>query len=202
VLLYRVTPLAASVALAWWVMRRLGPRALESAPLLSLVAVSLGLRLVFEVNFFPYYVVALAICLILLEATSGIIQRSVVAWLGALTLLVCRGFGRAFGAVSWGAALQNHVIPFVIGGLALAAILVQLRRKRDRKSLLPWVALALFDLLLLSPNPALSPERAVWLWQVIIVASGIVLAAMPLWNVMGIGSPIPRDLEPVSSGRA
>ena len=53
-LFYRVAPLVASVLLAWWLARRLDSRALESAPLLSLVAVSLGFRLVFEVNFFPF----------------------------------------------------------------------------------------------------------------------------------------------------
>jgi len=201
VLLYRVAPLAASVVLAWCVVRRFGSRVLESTPLLSLIAVSLGLRLVFEVNFFPYYLVPLAISLVLLEATRRTIHRSVVAWLAALTLLVCRGFGRAFGATSWGAVLQNHVIPLVIGGLALAAILVQLRRAADRRSLLPWIALALLDLLILSPNPNLNPARAVWLWQVILVVPGILLAATPLWNRIRIGSSDPHELEAVPSGQ-
>ena len=124
-----------------------------------------------------------------------------VAWLGALTLLVCRGFGRAFGAVSWGAALQNHVIPFVIGGLALAAILLQLRRNVDRRALLPWIALAFVDLLLVSPNPMLSPQRAVWLWQVVIVVPGVLLAAVPLWSIVRDQSRGFGDFESVPAGR-
>ena len=71
VLLYRVAPVAVSVVLSWWVWRRLGPGALEPVALMSLVAISLGLRLVFEANLFTYYFMALAVTLALLEATRG-----------------------------------------------------------------------------------------------------------------------------------
>lgn len=77
VLLSRVTPIAVSVALAWWVSRRLGPAALQPATLVSVMAISLGLRLVFEENLFPYYLMALAVSLVLLDVVRGMfaVQR-------------------------------------------------------------------------------------------------------------------------------
>jgi hypothetical protein len=48
VFISRVLPIAVAVALAWLAHRRLGPRALEPIPLLSLIATSLSMRLVFE----------------------------------------------------------------------------------------------------------------------------------------------------------
>jgi hypothetical protein len=70
-----------------------------------------------------------------------------------------------------------------------------------RWALLPRAALASFDFLLLSPNPTLSSERAVWLWRVIIVGSGMVSPAILLWSVMPIVSPGARDYELVSAGQ-
>ena len=72
VLLTRVAPVAVSIVLSWWVARRLGGAALRPATLMSVVAVSLGLRLVFEQNLFAYYFMALAVSLVLLDVVAGI----------------------------------------------------------------------------------------------------------------------------------
>ena len=77
VLLFRVAPVVVSIVVSWWVARRLGSGALEPVALMSLVAGSLSLRLVFEVNWFSYYFMALAVTLALLEATQGSIRRTV-----------------------------------------------------------------------------------------------------------------------------
>ena len=108
VLLFRVAPLAVSLVLSWWVARRLGRVALDALPLLSLVAVSLGLRLVFEVSLWTYYYLALAVCLVLLEATRGTIRRSVVAWFAVLTLVTCRMSIFPFGVNEWGVYLRDR----------------------------------------------------------------------------------------------
>lgn len=77
VLLSRVAPIAVAMALAWWVSRRHGPAALQPVLLMSVVAVSLGLRLVFEQNIFAYYFMALAVCVVLLDvAGTFAAQRS------------------------------------------------------------------------------------------------------------------------------
>jgi hypothetical protein len=184
VLLFRVAPLAVSLVLSWWVARRLGRGALEALPLLSLVAVSLGLRLVFEVSLWTYYYLALAVCLVLLEATRGTIRRSVVAWFAVLTLFICRMSIYPFGVNKWGDYLETVVLPLCIGGLALVAVLTQLLRGTDRRNLWPWVVIAAVDLLTRSPgHNSFAAGDVVWFWQVIIVVPGVLLAAAPLrWS--------------------
>jgi len=184
VLLFRVAPLAVSLVLSWWVARRLGRGALNAMPLLSLVAVSLGLRLVFEVSLWTYYYLALAVCLVLLEATRGTIRRWVVAWFAVLTLLICRMSIFPFGVNRWGVYLENDVLPLCIGGLALVGVLLQLSRGADRRNLWPWVAIGAVDLLTRLPgNNSFAAGDVVWFWQVIIVVPGVLLAAAPLrWS--------------------
>ena len=204
VLLYRVAPIAVSVALSWWVVRRLGLGALQPIPLLSLVAVSLGLRLVFEANLFSYYFMALAVSLALLEVTRGSIRRSVVAWLVVLTLVTCRLSQFPFGLTKWGAYMQNDAIPLVIGASAMLAILLYLVRGGDRRNLWPWVAVAAVDLFTLVPGGnAFSAGHVIWFWQVVLVVPGILLAAEPLTNSLRRGtksSGVP--VEPALTGSA
>ena len=68
---FRVGPILASVAVAWWAVRRLGRRMLEPIPLVSLVATCLSMRLVFEVDLFGYYFLALAVMLVALDILQG-----------------------------------------------------------------------------------------------------------------------------------
>ena len=67
----RVLPIVLAMVLAWWSERRLGAAALDPVPLVSLVATSLCLRLVFEVNLFGYYFMAVAVSLIVLDVVKG-----------------------------------------------------------------------------------------------------------------------------------
>jgi hypothetical protein len=181
VLLYRVAPIAVSVLLSWWVMRRLGQRALEAVPLMSLVAVSLGLRLVFEANLFTYYFMALTVTLVLLEATRGSIRRTVVAWLLALTVVICRISVLPFGTTRWGMYLQKGPIPLFIGGAVVLAIVFQLWRGGDRRNLWPWIAVAAVDFFTLLPGGNLfSAGQVIWFWQIVLVVPGLLLAAQPL----------------------
>jgi len=180
VLLFRVAPVAVSLVLSWWLARRLGPGALEPVAVMALVAISLGLRLVFEANFYPYYFMALAVALVLLEATAGSIRRAVIAWLAALTLVICRLSPVPFGVVAWGVYMQNDLIP-LLGALALVGVLFQLVRGSERRNLWPWLAVAAVDLVTLWPvDNELSAGHLVWFWQLALVVPGILLAAQPL----------------------
>jgi hypothetical protein len=76
------------VAPGWLVQRRLGHVALETPTLISLVAVSLSLRLVFEDNLFSYYFVALAVVLVV-DVVHGHIRQTAVTWLAMLSLVYC-----------------------------------------------------------------------------------------------------------------
>jgi hypothetical protein len=93
-ILSRFLPIALSMALARSVLRRLGPAVLESLPLTSLIAVSLTLRLIFEVNLYGYYLMAVGVMLIALEVMRGRISVYLVGWI-ALVLL-------AFDPLKWG----------------------------------------------------------------------------------------------------
>jgi hypothetical protein len=181
VLLFRVAPIAVSLVLSWWVARRLRAGALDPVALMSLVAVSLGLRLVFEANLFSYYFMALAVSLVLLEVTRGAIRRTVFAWLVLLTLWICRLSFAPFGVVHWGGYLQNDVIPLLIGAAALLVILNRVLRGGDRRTLWPWVVVAAVDLFTLLPSKnGFTTGQIIWFWQVVLVVPGLLLAAQPL----------------------
>jgi len=105
-------------------MRRLGSAALEPLPLVSLIATSLSLRLVFEVNMIGYYLMAMAVSLVMLDVIRGRISLLLVGWLGLVFL--------AFYP--------------------------------------PWE----FDPMSYGLPP--------WMWQILILGSGVVLAAGPLMS--------------------
>jgi hypothetical protein len=99
----RVLPIILAMMLAWWSARHLGPTALDPVPLVSLIATSLCLRLVFEVNLFGYYLMAVAASLIVLNVTRGRISRSLVTWL----ILVAF----AYDPLHWVSHPWTYVIP-------------------------------------------------------------------------------------------
>ena len=184
VLLFRIAPVAASVILAWWTARRLGSAALEPVVFMSLIAVSLSLRLVFEANLFTYYFMALAVSLVLLEVTRGSIRRGVVAWLVALTLWTCR-ISVPFSVNPWGRYLQHDVIPLFVGAAVLLVILTCILRGGVRRTLWPWVAVAAVDILAFLPfHNGFTTGQVVWFWQVVFVVPGLLLAAGPLYTTI------------------
>jgi hypothetical protein len=77
----RILPIVISMVLARWAVKRIGSDILEPLPLLSLMATSLSLRLVFEQNLFGYYFMAIAVFLVLLAVVRGQIGWQLVAWL-------------------------------------------------------------------------------------------------------------------------
>jgi hypothetical protein len=90
----RELPIVLSMMLAWWAVRRLGPRVLDLIPMLSLVATSLSLRLVFEENLYGYYFMAVAVALLLLDVLRGRLSGFLVGWLAMVALV--------FGPLPWG----------------------------------------------------------------------------------------------------
>ena len=183
VLLYRVAPIVVSALLSWWAVRRLGHRALDPVPLMSLVAVSLGLRLVFEESLNAYYFMALAVTLVVLEATRGSIRRTVVAWLLVLTVVICRISFLPFGRTRLGPYFQTGIVPLVIGAAMVVAVVAQLLRRGDRRNLWPWAAVAAVDLVFVLPGGnRFSAGHVIWFWQIVLVVPGLLLAAQPLRN--------------------
>jgi hypothetical protein len=108
---FRILPIALSMLVAWWAMRRLGSAVLEPLPLASLVATSLCLRLVFEENMIGYYLMAMAVSLVLLDVIRGRISMHLVGWLGLVSL--------AFYPLPWGFDPLSSGIPLVMWQILL-----------------------------------------------------------------------------------
>ena len=201
VLLSRVTPMILSGALSLWVLRRVGREALQPATLMAVVAVSLGLRLVFEQYLFAYYFMALAVALVLLDVVRGHLRSITVAWLAAVTLEFCLSPSQAFQAVDWGGYVQNVAATARDWWNSPRARSFAPMRGASMRNLWPWLAVAACALLTWPGHadaPIHQPVR--WLWQVALVVPGLVLAARPLLAEMRLGGREPRArlLETVS----
>jgi hypothetical protein len=86
----RFLPIALSLALAWWVVQRLGTAARQPIALVSLIATSLSFRLIFEVSLWGYYFMAVAATLVLLDFIRGRLRFWLVAWLVLVTVVADR----------------------------------------------------------------------------------------------------------------
>jgi len=197
----RLPPVVLSAALAWLVLRRLGQRALEPAVLISLVAVSLGLRLVFEENIFSYYYMALAVTLVVLDVVRGRIREPLVAWLTMVTLVYSEPFVFVWRQ-SWGQSAR-HGIPLVVMIAALLLIIFDVLRHAVGWNVVMWSATVVTALIMwpITSDPLRHDEPVTWLWQLILVAIGLALAAGPLVRSMRQRSEQPPSdqVEPVAS---
>ena len=127
----RIVPLGLSLILAWLVLQKLGPRALEPVPLLSVMALSLSLRLVFEQALYGYYLLAVSVMLVLLDVMGRRIRGSLVAWLLLLTLVYVEApttSSTVFDRVPWGYHAQQ-ILPAVVLLLALLVVALKLSRR-------------------------------------------------------------------------
>jgi hypothetical protein len=189
VLVSRVLPLALAFILAWWVVRRLGEKSLEPVVLLSLVAVCLGLRLVFEETLFGYYFMALTVALVLVDVARGHIRFATVAWVTVVSFV----FGVMSQPVhlfngSWEDTAQNVTAVVILVG-ALSLLARNLLRRRSADAL---ICVAVLGATLLAWDIGANPfgcDLPVWFWQTALVLPGLVLAARPLVReVMGSGT--------------
>lgn len=77
----RLAPLVLTAATAAWMRARWHDEVLCPVPLLSLLTLSMLWRLVFEVNVWGYYFMAVTVLLLLLEAVTGHLRLGVVTWI-------------------------------------------------------------------------------------------------------------------------
>ena len=177
----RIVPIVISMALAAWAVRRLGARVFEPLPLLSLVASSLSLRLVFEQNLFGYYFMALAAALVLLDVVGGRLRGRLLAWLALCALAFSPvPWGFVTNSVTWGLQ-EREFLPFVFGAIVLVFIVHDARRARVRAYLVAWlVVVGVAFGRLPWENPPLRHSFPVWFWQVVLVGTGVALAIGPL----------------------
>jgi uncharacterized membrane protein len=177
VLVSRILPIAVSAVLAYWCRQRFGsPSLLEPVPLVALVALCLSLRLVFEQNIqHGYYFMALSVALVLLEVMSGRLRGSLVAWIVLMTLVFDNGATNWFYDESWRGVGQK-TLPIVVILVCGLLILRDVRRRGISRHLLIPCALIVGAIV---SDPVL-PQLPRWIWQVILLSSGIALAIGPL----------------------
>jgi hypothetical protein len=87
----RLIPIALCALVAWWVLNRLGASTLEPVALLSLLSLSLALRLFFEVALYGYYLMSVAVLLLLLEVAVGRLKVLYVVWTAVATWMTVGG---------------------------------------------------------------------------------------------------------------
>lgn len=80
-LLSRLAPLAAAIAISRWCYRRRPDIADDPVLLLSLMATCLSLRLVFEENLWSYYCMATGVTLVLRDIVAARVSRGTIYWL-------------------------------------------------------------------------------------------------------------------------
>jgi hypothetical protein len=184
-ILSRVLPIAVVVAFAWFISVRAGSNVLLSPEtFMSLLAMSLITRLVFEENLFGYYFMATAVSLIILDVVCGRVRGGVLAWL-ALDAVAFNPvhLGITSNLTSWSVGLSDAIPIIVIAAVALCVGVDALNHRfRAYKILLLLViALTSESSLFGISRPLFAPPD--WLWQVVLVPSAMALALGPVFTL-------------------
>jgi hypothetical protein len=177
----RILPIVVSIVLAWCARRRFGELVLEPVPLLSLVATSLSLRLIFEQNLFGYYFMALAVSLVVLDVVRGRIRSYLLAWLALVTLAFNPvPVGVASRVLPWSIQLRD-LLPASIFALAVWLVLRDVLRDRYQRYLAILLVSVVLTVVKVPGIRALfSDEFPTWFWQIVLVTVGAALAVTPL----------------------
>ena len=116
----RIIPIALCALVAWWARSRRSVTTLEPVALLALLALSLALRLGFEVSLFGYYLMSVSVVLLLMEIAVGRIRVMYIGWTAIATWATVAG-----GLVDHGTfvGVDGRVwqVLIVIGAVYLAA---------------------------------------------------------------------------------
>jgi len=190
----RILPILVSMAIAWWAYRRLGSDVLEPIALISLLATSLSLRLVFEEGLFGYKFMALAVMLIILAIVRGRIRGRLVAWLALATLAFNPiPLTTAINGRSWGDHAAS-ALPLLFIVIALVLIAYDAVHRRVRWYLIAWFVIAACAFLQwpLWSLDSLRPQLPLWFWQLVLLPTGIAMAVSPLIQSVRTAGQKPR----------
>jgi len=192
----RLLPPLLALGLGWWAVRRLGPRVLETLPLISLIATTLTLRLALESNLWGYYFMPLAVMLIVLDVASHRFRRNVVAWVFVYML--------RFNPIPWGFTSNGQpwgitarlAIPVFIVIISLVFVCFDVARRRFTVDLL--VSLAITALVIFKIPWTFDQDRHLiptYLYQIVLVFGGGALAISPLIATIRQGRPWGHDVS-------
>jgi hypothetical protein len=196
-LLSRIVPIVVALVIAWTGRRRKGDRMMEPVPFVSLMALTMSMRLVFEQGLIGYKFLALSVGLILLAIVRGRVPGYLIVWLALASLAFYPiPYGLDVNARSWGgSAVTGLETAFIVLALAIVVFDVVHRRVRWYWVLGLVLALAAFA----EWPPVQETQRApfpLWLWQVILVGSGVAMAAAPLVTFLRRDEVAPLAVEP------
>jgi hypothetical protein len=184
----RVLPLLVSAAIAWWAGHYLGKRVFEPAIVLSLLATTLSLRLVFEQGLFGYKFMALGVMLVILCVVRGKRIGETVTWLVLVSLAWNSiPFGLAFNGRPWGHSAAV-ALPLVAAAVFLALIIWWACKRHIRWYLVLGLSITLGAFVSWPPWAVHLRSLPTWLLQLIVLPAGIALAADALVAAMRIRS--------------
>ncbi len=178
----RVVPILVALALAWWAYRRLGASVLQPVALVSLLATTLSMRVVFEEGIYGYKFMALAVMLILLAVVRGWIRGRLIAWLALATLLFNPiPEGLEINARSWGVKAAA-LVPLISIAVVLVLVAYDALHRRVRWYLLVWLLVAICATAQWPPwtLDSVRAQLPLWLLQLILLPAGVVMAVSPL----------------------
>jgi hypothetical protein len=136
----RALPVLFVLVLALWARRRLPNAYMEPAVLLSLLATSMAIRLVFEGGLYGYYFMASAVSIVLLDFVRRTFRLEVILWFAVVSL--------AFSPFEWANDRLTYGVPMWVWQLVLVpptvalAISPLIGRIKSQRSSEPVVARA------------------------------------------------------------
>ena len=171
-----VAPILLTFAITYWVVRRLGVSALATDTLVSLIAVSLCLRLAFATNLWGYYFMPLSVALIVLDVVIGRIRGTTIAWLAMVTLVFNPIIFYQFATGRTYDSGPFRAIQILFLAVALSLIVWDGAHRRIRKYLIAWfvVAVVAFAVDGWMYGPPHTPFP-LWLWQVVLISTALML---------------------------
>jgi hypothetical protein len=178
----RLPAIVVSVLLAWWFLRRFRSQVMAPIVLMSLTALCLSLRLVFETNLYGYYFVPLAVTLVLLDVQRRRVRGTLLAWLVMVTVVFTVGpIELQFWQLDWTTGWVRRWYPVTIIAISLGLLIYRVARRTLRWEMLVLVGLIAGTLLewIVTFNRLQHP-LANWFWQIALVGYGIMMVLRPL----------------------
>lgn len=176
----RVAPVCIAGLVAIWAARCLGRDAIDPIALSSIVAISLGLRLVLEQRLFAYYFMAFAVALVCLEIVTRRVRGWVVAWLIMVSLVYLAGAPSQHTLKPVWLHITEQWLPVAVMTVVLIVSLAIFVEDRLNSRIAAWVALLAVALAAWRVSDPYHHQPAIWVWQLVLVSIGVILAVDPL----------------------
>ena len=144
---------------------------------------------------------ALSVALVLLDVIKGRIRGSLIAWIALVTCAYDVGFVNLFSDVPWASGAQEH-LPEILILIGSVLVITDIARRRVRWYLVAWVALMIGAFASWPfTHESIRGQLPFLFWQVVLVPSGLWLAAGPLLEYIRNMHRMPSEtasIEPIT----